>query len=104
MVETKRSYFGSLESGGQICVGAFGRNLYLVAVKVFSQSIYFIKKFYRRTFNAICKDTPAINCITVQHRKWFIPVNVDGSSELVLKIFCAQMFSYHVQCMYIIYN
>jgi hypothetical protein len=32
---------GSLESGGRFCVGAFGRNLASVAVKMFSHFIYF---------------------------------------------------------------
>jgi hypothetical protein len=31
----------SLESGGKFCVGAFGRNLALVAVDIFSHLIYF---------------------------------------------------------------
>jgi hypothetical protein len=36
--------------------------------------------FYKLcTFNTIFKDTAAINCITVQHKKRFIPVNFDGS-------------------------
>jgi hypothetical protein len=33
-----------VESGGLFCDGAFGRNLASVAVKMFSHSIYFIKK------------------------------------------------------------
>jgi hypothetical protein len=50
----KRGYGGahggvwlSLESGGRFCIGAFGRNLASVAVKMFSHLIYFIKKFYK---------------------------------------------------------
>jgi hypothetical protein len=74
------AFGGSLESGGRFCVGAFGRNLASVAVKMFSHSIYFIKKFYKFcTFSAICKDNAAINCITVQHKKRFSPVKFDGS-------------------------
>jgi hypothetical protein len=47
----------SLESGGRFCVGAFGRNLASVAVKMFSHFIYFTNKFYKVcTFSAICKD------------------------------------------------
>jgi hypothetical protein len=66
-------------SGSQFYVGAFSRNLVSVAVKMFSQLIYFIKKFYKvYTFNAICKNNPAINSIIVQHKR-FIPVNFDGS-------------------------
>jgi hypothetical protein len=35
-----------------------------------SHLIYFIKTCYNFcTFNAICKDNAAINCITVQHKK-----------------------------------
>jgi hypothetical protein len=34
------------ESGGRFCVGAFGKNLTSVAVKMFSRLIYFIKTFY----------------------------------------------------------
>jgi hypothetical protein len=43
--------------------------------------IHFIKKFYKFcTFNTICKDDAAINCITVQHKKKrFIPVKFDRS-------------------------
>jgi hypothetical protein len=33
---------GRLESGGRFCVGAFGTNPILVAVKMFSHVIYFI--------------------------------------------------------------
>jgi hypothetical protein len=59
----KRGYVGtsdgvwqSLETGSQYCVGAFGRNLALVTMKIFSHFIYFIKKFYKFcTFNAICR-------------------------------------------------
>jgi hypothetical protein len=56
----------------RFCVGAFGRNLDLVAVKMFSHLIDFIKKLYKCcTFNTIWKDNAAINCITVQHKKKF---------------------------------
>jgi hypothetical protein len=34
-----------MESGGRFCVGAFGRNLASVTVKIFSHSIYLLKKF-----------------------------------------------------------
>jgi hypothetical protein len=64
------AFGGSLESGGRFCVGAFGRNLASVAVKMFSHLIYFKKEFYKFcTFNAICKYDAAVNCITVQHKK-----------------------------------
>jgi hypothetical protein len=59
------AFGGSLESSGRFCVGAFGLNLASVAVKMFS---HLIKEFYQFcTFNAIFKDNPAINRITVQH-------------------------------------
>jgi hypothetical protein len=38
-------------------------------VKMFSNLIYFMKKFYRCTFCEICKDNAVLNCITAQHRK-----------------------------------
>jgi hypothetical protein len=48
----------NVEPGGRFCVGAFGRNLASVAVKMFSHFICLIKTFYNfYTFNAICKDT-----------------------------------------------
>jgi hypothetical protein len=43
---------GSLESGGRVCVGAFGRNLATVAVKIFYISLLH-KGIYA-----------AVNCIT----------------------------------------
>jgi hypothetical protein len=75
------SVFGrSLESS----VGAFGRNLASVAVKMFSHWIYFQKKFYKCTFNAICKDDAPINCMTVQHNKASLPSNLTGHTTLVI--------------------
>jgi hypothetical protein len=60
------AFGGSLESGCWFCVGAFGRNLASVTVKMFSHFIHFAKEFYKRfTFNAMCKDNDTINCITV---------------------------------------
>jgi hypothetical protein len=45
----------SQESGGRICVDAFGRNLASV-VMMFSCLIYFIKEFYKFfTISAICE-------------------------------------------------
>jgi hypothetical protein len=50
------AFDGSLESGGRFCVGAFGRNLASVAVKMFAHLIYLKINFYKFcTFNAICK-------------------------------------------------
>jgi hypothetical protein len=64
------AFSGSLESGSRFCVGPIGRNVASVTMKIFSHLIYFIKTFYKYcTFNAICKDNAAINCITVQHKK-----------------------------------
>jgi hypothetical protein len=64
---------GNLESGGKFCFDVFGRNLALVTVEMFSHK-NLIKKFYKcRTFNAICKDNAAINCIIVQHNKGPFP-------------------------------
>jgi hypothetical protein len=76
---------GSMETGGLFCVGAFGRNLASVTMKMFSHLIYFIKKFYKcHTLNAICKDNAAINCITVQQKNSF-PSSLTGHTMLVSK-------------------
>jgi hypothetical protein len=62
-------FAGVFESGSQFCVGAFGRNLASVTVKMFSRLMYFKMKCYKCcTFNEICKHNAAINCITVQHK------------------------------------
>jgi hypothetical protein len=37
-------FVGSMESGGRLCVGAFGSNLTSVAVKIYSRLFLFIKK------------------------------------------------------------
>jgi hypothetical protein len=53
---------GSLESGGWFCGSAFGMNLVLVAVKMFSHLMYFRKKFYKLcTLNTSLKNNAAIN-------------------------------------------
>jgi hypothetical protein len=58
-------------SGSQFCVGASGRNLASVAVKMSLHLIYFTKTFYKFcTSNAICKDNAAINCITFNTSKF----------------------------------
>jgi hypothetical protein len=78
----------SLESGDLFCVGAFGRNLASVAVKMFSLLIYFIKKFYKFcTFNMICKGNTAINCRTVQHKICSFPSTLTNHTTLVSLIF-----------------
>jgi hypothetical protein len=54
---TESAFGGSLESCGRFCVGAFGRNLASVDLKMFSHFIYFVKKFYNFcASSAICKD------------------------------------------------
>jgi hypothetical protein len=81
------AFGGILESGGRFCVGAFGRNLASVAVKMFSHLIYFIKKFHTFcTFNAIFKDSAALNCITVQNKEGPFPSNLSGHTTLVYLI------------------
>jgi hypothetical protein len=56
----------SMASDGRFCVGAFGRNVAPVTVKMFSHLFYIIKKFYKCcTVNAVCKDNAVINYITV---------------------------------------
>jgi hypothetical protein len=48
-----------LQSGDIFYVDAFGRDLASVVIKMASRLIYFIKKLYTSTFNAICKDNAA---------------------------------------------
>jgi hypothetical protein len=56
------------ESGGRFCVGAFGRNLASVAVKMFSNLICtgMLQILY---FQSIFKDNAAPNCITLQQQQ-----------------------------------
>jgi hypothetical protein len=63
------AFGGSLESDGGFCVGAFGRNLASVAVKMYSHQLTFNKFYKFCSTNAICKHNAAISCITVQHKK-----------------------------------
>jgi hypothetical protein len=75
------AFGGNLKSGGRFCVG---RNLASVAVKTFSRFIYFANTFYELcTFNAICKNNAAINCITVPLNS----VNFEGSDYASYQIF-----------------
>jgi hypothetical protein len=54
---------GSLKSGGRFCVGTYGSNPDLVAIKMFSQFC---------TFNTASKNNAAIHVINVQGKKyWF---------------------------------
>jgi hypothetical protein len=56
---------------GRFRVGAFGRNLAEVAVKMFLHLMHFKSKFYKCcAFNAICKNNAATNCVIVQHKKF----------------------------------
>lgn len=69
----------------RFCVGAFGRNLASVSVKMLSHSIYFISKFYKYNFNTNSKYDPAINYITVQQKIRYIPVKFYGSYTRLVK-------------------
>jgi hypothetical protein len=52
-----------LESGGLFCIDAFGRNLALVAVEMFSYLMWFKRKCC--TFSVICNDNAKINYFIV---------------------------------------
>jgi hypothetical protein len=68
---------GSLESDGRFCIRAFS-GTWLQPLRRFSTFYLFYKEILEILyFNVICKDNSAVNCITVQHKK-FIPVNFDG--------------------------
>jgi hypothetical protein len=62
-----------LESGGRFCVGAFGSR----RDDVFTL-IYFVKTFYKCTFNEICKGNAAINCTAVHHKNGSLSLNLMG--------------------------
>jgi hypothetical protein len=50
--------------------GACGRNMTSTGEKKLTYLIHYIKPFYKFcTFNVICNDNSAINCITVHHKK-----------------------------------
>jgi hypothetical protein len=84
---TEFAFGGSLESGDRFCVGVFGRNLVSVAVKMFSHLIFSSKKFDGFcTFNAICKDNSAINCVIVQHKGGSFASTLTGHAMLVYNI------------------
>jgi hypothetical protein len=65
------AFGGSLESCGRFCLSEFYRNLASVALNMFLHLI--------SCLIAICKDNAAINCVTIQHRKMFIPLKFDWS-------------------------
>jgi hypothetical protein len=70
--------FCSFKLGRQFCVGAFGRSMASVAVKLFSCVIYFKKKFYKYcTFNEIFQDNVA-NILYYCSTQKFIPINFHG--------------------------
>jgi hypothetical protein len=74
----------SLESGGRFYVGALGRNLASVTVKLLSHLIYIIKKFYKlHTFTAICKGNAAIKYITARHKNCSFPSTLTGHNALL---------------------
>jgi hypothetical protein len=81
------SAFGwSLESDCRFCVDAFGRNLASVAVKMFSNLIYCIKKCYTFcTFNDICKYNAAVDFIVARHKKAAFPSTSTGRTALVFE-------------------
>lgn len=61
-----RRAWRSLESGGRCFVGAFDKNIGLVAVKMFSHLIYYIKVSHNfSTFNVFWKVNSVINCIII---------------------------------------
>jgi hypothetical protein len=65
-------------ANGQFCIGAFGRNMASVALKLFTRLIYVISKCYRYTLNALCKVKAAVNCMTLQQGQiCLIPVNFE---------------------------
>jgi hypothetical protein len=45
---------------------------------MFSCFIYFIDKYYACTFNAICKENAAKNCIDVKRKKLSLPATLTG--------------------------
>jgi hypothetical protein len=74
-------------SGGRFCVGAFGRNLSSVSVRMSSRVIYLKNKFYKLcSFNATCKDYCAINCINDQDKRCSFPSTLTGHTTLVNNI------------------
>jgi hypothetical protein len=87
----------SLESGGRFCVGVFGRNLASVAFKMFSHSVFFIKKFYKCTFNAICRDNAAVDRIAFQDSKVLFPWSMSGYNMLLL-YYCLNVALAFVKC------
>jgi hypothetical protein len=58
----------SLESGGRFCVGAFGRNMASVEIKMFTNFIHFIRRFVNLEFQYDFY-TAATACITAPQKK-----------------------------------
>jgi hypothetical protein len=89
----KRGYGGafcgvwrSLESGGRFCVGAFGRNLAAVAVKMFPRLIYFKRNAINFVHSMRFTDNAGINCVTVQHKKGSFPSTLMGHTTTLVII------------------
>jgi hypothetical protein len=77
------AFGGSMVSGCRLCVGVLGRNLASVAMKTFTNLIWFKKNFYKCTSNAICKNNAVINCISVQNKENSFPSTLTGHTTLV---------------------
>jgi hypothetical protein len=76
-VEARNANEAVVGCGGVLSVvvsflfSAFGRNLTSVAVKMSSHLVYATNGFYKScTFSMICKGNSAINCVTVQHKRF----------------------------------
>jgi hypothetical protein len=61
----------ALQSGCEYCVRLTCRHLALVEMKMPRHLFYFVKIFYKCTFNAIWKDNASINCTAFQDRKGY---------------------------------
>lgn len=68
-----------LDAEGRFSVGAFGRNLVSVAVKMSSHLNKFKKKYcIFCNFNGIFKENATTDCINVQHEKVSFLSNLMG--------------------------
>jgi hypothetical protein len=76
----------SLESGGQFGVGVWKESGFSRREDVFTLNLLKIKFYTFFTFNVICKDNAAINCITVEHIKGSFPSTLTGHTTLVYAI------------------
>jgi hypothetical protein len=71
-----------MESGGRFCVGAFGRNLASISVKMFSHVIYFMKKCYK----FVLSTQFAKNKLYYRPIQKIISVNFDASYARLLQL------------------